>query len=244
MKQGLEQAVIEFETVKKIIVLLLLIIGLLNVVYIVYIAYPGLGIQVFQIRYFELFFVVSGMFTVIGLAPLLMYGLTISKKEFRFYFARACFRSALNKKDIFKQMYDFDLGLQEYNKYLKRYLKHHIEDIDKIFSRVSLLPEDAKTEVIRSFSNSFEIETDKLKPLKFISSELMKDELMKPEKDAESFLVSESLKSRLRVVGGILVASVPIVVSIIALYFTWKARTKVAGLEILPPSILSLLKRY
>jgi len=44
-------------------------------------------------------------------------------------------------------------------------------------------------------SNSFETETDKLKPLKYISSELMKSE------DIEIFLVPESLKSQLKVVG-------------------------------------------
>ena len=119
-------------------------------------------------------------------------------------------------------MYYFGLGLQEYNEYLKRYLKHHIEDIDKIFSKVSLLQEDTKTEVIRSLSNSFETETDKLKPLKFILSEFM---LMKPE-DIDSLLVPESLKSQLKIVGTFLGASIPIVISIITLYVTLTAPHK------------------
>jgi hypothetical protein len=73
-------------------------------------------------------------------------------------------------------MYYFSLGLQEYDKYLKRHLKHRIKDIDKIFSKVSLLDKAAKTDIIRSLSNSFETETDKLKPIKNILSELMKCE--------------------------------------------------------------------
>jgi hypothetical protein len=122
---------------------------------------------------------------------------------------------ALQKKDIFKQMHYFSLGVREYNNYLKRHLKRQIKDIDKIFSKVSLLDNDAKTGVIRSISNSFENETDKLKPIKYISSELM---LMKPE-DIEGFLVPESLTSKLKVVGSILATLIPIVISIITLIY-------------------------
>ena len=92
-----------------------------------------------------------------------------------------------------------------------KHLKHRIKDIDKIFSKVSILDKDTKTEAIYSLSNSFETETDKLKPLKYISSELMKSE------DIESFLIPDSLKSQLKVVGTFLAASIPIVISIIAL---------------------------
>jgi hypothetical protein len=74
---------------------------------------------------------------------------------------------------------------------------------------VNLLDNETKTNVIRSLSNSFETETDKLKPIKYISSELMED--------IESFLVSQSLKSQLVVVGTFLTASIPILISIITL---------------------------
>jgi hypothetical protein len=90
----------------------------------------------------------------------------ILKKDFRFYLARSCFTIAVTKEDTFKQMYYFSLGLQEYNKYLKRRLKYQIKDIDKILSKMSVLDNDTKTGVIRSLSNSFETETDKLTPLK------------------------------------------------------------------------------
>jgi hypothetical protein len=76
---------------------------------------------------------------------------------------------------------------------------------------VSLLDKDAKTKVICSLSDSFKTENDKLKPIKYISSELMKSE------DIESFLIPESLKSQLKIVGTFLTASIPIVISIITL---------------------------
>jgi hypothetical protein len=47
--------------------------------------------------------------------------------------------SAVKKKDVFRQMYYYGLGLQEYNMYLKRHLKRQIKDIDNIFSKVGLL---------------------------------------------------------------------------------------------------------
>jgi len=113
---------------------------------------------------------------------------------------------ASQPKDIFEQMYYFDFGLHEYDKYLKRHLKHQIKNIDKIFSKASLLDNETRIKVIRSLYDSFKTENDKLKPLKHISSELMKSE------DIESFLIPESLKSQLMVVGDFLGAEIPIVV--------------------------------
>ncbi len=227
LKQSLEQVVIEFETVKKIILLILPItigFGALGF-YIAHIQFSFIKIPILGhnlLLLYETILNFASGFISVGIASLLMYGLTISKKEFRFYFARVCFKSAVSKKDIFKQMHYFSLGLLEYNRYLKRHLKHQIKDIDKIFSKVSLLDNDAKTEAIRSFSDSFETETDKLNPLRYASSGLM---LIKSE-DIESFLVPESLKSRLKVVGTFLGASIPIVISIITLYVTLTAPHK------------------
>ena len=90
-------------------------------------------------------------------------------------------------------------------------MRRQIKDIDKVFSKVSLLDNDTKTEVIRTLSNSFDTETDKLKPLRCISSELMKSE------DIESALIPESLKSQLKVIGTFLAAAIPIIISIITL---------------------------
>jgi hypothetical protein len=151
--------------------------------------------------------------TAIVIGGLLEYFGTVSRKGFMFYFARTCFLNALNKKDIFEQMFYFNLGLQAYNKCLKR-LKYQIKDIDKIFSKMSMLDNDAKNDVIRSLSSNFETETDKLRPLKCISSELIKSE------DTESILIKETVRSRLKGVGTFLSAAIPIVISIITLILT------------------------
>lgn len=80
---------------------------------------------------------------------------------------------------------------------------------------MSLLDSDAKTKMISSLSNSFETETDKLTPLRYISLEIMSMS-MKSE-DVESLLVPESFKSRFKTVGTFLAALIPIVISIVAL---------------------------
>jgi len=131
VKQGLEQAVIEFETVKKIIPLIVFSTVVLAIL--INFNFPSL------LRSVSL--AALGLM-LMSIASLFMYVLTISKKEFAFYVAKTCFISALNKRDIFMQLYYFNLGLQEYNRYLKRRLKHQIKDINKIFSKVSILDND------------------------------------------------------------------------------------------------------
>jgi hypothetical protein len=148
----------------------------------------------------------------VGIASLLMYGLIISKKEIRFYISKFYSKSALERKD--QQVHYFNKGVWEYNKYLRMHLKYQIKDINRIFLKMNLLDNDAKTEIIRSFSNSFGAENDKLAPLKCISLELMRSE------DIESSLMTISFKSQLRVIGTFLVASIPIIISIITLYYT------------------------
>lgn len=212
LKEGVEQVVDEFETLKKILIVEFPILSIVTILDLIFrIINISMGKPWSSPFGFSTFLDIMAPLAGAGMGALFMYSKSILKKEFRFYISKICFSTALTKKDIFKQMYYFNLGLQEYNNYLKRHLKHQIKDIDKIFSKVSLLDNDTKTKVICSLSESFKTENDKLKPMKYISSELMKSE------DIESFLVPESLKSQLKVVGAFLSASIPIVISIITL---------------------------
>jgi hypothetical protein len=204
LKQGLEQVVVEIETVKKIFIVTLPIFSVLVVLEVILYFRSG-------VTYHPIYGFTSPIIGIVAVGFFIIYLPFILRKELRFYLSKACFLIALNKKDIFKQMYYFNLGLHEYDKYLKTRLKHQIKDIDRISLKVGLLEHYAKTKVISSLSNNVETENDKLKPLKYISSELMKSE------DIESFLIPESLKSQLKVVGAFLSASIPIVISIIVL---------------------------
>ena len=190
-KQGLEQAVSEFGGLKLMLIIVLPLVMIIGAAYMYssprfaessqtehrgFIIYSNLGF---------IFYPLIGS----TLGSLWMYLGTISKGEFRYYLSMACFRSALNKSDFFEQMYYFNYGLEEYNSYLRRHLKHQINDIDKIFSKMSLLDNDARTDIIRSLSDTFEAEAERLRPLKYISSTLMKSE------GIESVLIPRSLGS-------------------------------------------------
>jgi hypothetical protein len=215
LKKGVEQVIDEFETLKKILIVELpifsIVIALNVIVSAIAISMGRPSLPPDFSTFFNITFRLTSTIMMAVIAGLIMYGENVSKKEFRFYNSKICFSIALTKEDIFKQMYYFNLGLQEYNNYLKRHLKHQIKDIDKFFSKVSLLDNNTKKEVICSLSESFKTENDKLKPMKYISSQVMKSE------DIESFLVPESLKSQLKVVGTFLVTSIPIAISIITL---------------------------
>ena len=195
LKQGLEQAVIEFETIKKTLTLVLLLTLFIGVLVF---AIPLNSIPEKDLNYYlfvnDFAFAVSMQFMLLGIGGLSMYMLIITRKKFRYYFARTCFMSVLNKEDAFRQMYYFNLGLRAYNKYLKRHLKYQIKDSDRIFSNVGLLQNDKRINEIGLLCNRYNTENDTLEPLRFISSELLES------KDIEPILIPVSLKSQLKTV--------------------------------------------
>jgi hypothetical protein len=206
VKQDIQSGavVVEFQTVKKIIIIELPIFSTIVALYFI-------SSVIFHIGFFYYAYgpLMGGM-----VGALIMYYMFINDREFRFYLARACFMIASQPKDIVEQMSYFDFGLHEYDKYLKRHLKHQIKNIDKIFLKASILDNETRIKIIRSLYDSFKTENDKLKPVRYISSELMKSE------DIESLLIAESLKSQLKVIGIFLATSIPIVISIITLLLT------------------------
>jgi len=224
LKQGLEDALIEFETIKNVLIVALPVALILSASF--YFSNSQIPKNVLTNKAAAEYFLsltyelanLLGPITGAAVGSFIVYFRIIITKESRFYLSKACFRIALDKEDIFKQMHYFGEGLQEYNKYLGRHLKRQIRGIDKVFSKVGILDNVPRSEIIHSLSNSFQVETDRLKPLKYISAELM-PMLMEP-KDIEGFLVPESLRTRLKVGGTLLAASIPIVISIITLIVT------------------------
>lgn len=216
LKQGLEQAVVEIETVRKILIVITPILAIVAALVIILFLMPILvrplvtPDELFQRTRVGFVYIVLVEITSIEAGVFSLYFALFIKKESRFYFSKASFRIARSKKDL-NQMHYFALGLQEYNRYLKRNLKLQISDTNKIFSKVSLLNMDKRAEIVNLLSDGFETEADRLKPLRTISTELVESE------NAESVLIPESLKSKLRAIGAFLGASIPIIISIITL---------------------------
>lgn len=207
LNQCPEQAVAEIEIVRKILIVVSPILAIAAIFEIT--TYP----IIYSPLYFSPIVPIAFEILIVGIGIFFMYFGLFGGKESRFYFSKSYFRVARIKKDL-NQMYYFGLGLVEYNKYIKRNLKHQIKEIDKIYSKAIVLDNDKRTEIISSLSDGFETEADRLKPLRTISTELMKSE------DAENVLIPESLKSKLKAIGAFLGASIPIVISIITLYLT------------------------
>ena len=102
------------------------------------------------------------------------------------------------------------LGLDSYNKYLRRRVKYQISDniIKQFYSKYIRATSQERNEMINSLLRAFE--DGRTKPVTCISM------IMKiPE--TEEFLTEESVGQKLKVIGTFLAATIPISISVIEL---------------------------
>jgi hypothetical protein len=211
-KSGFQNTIIEFQYVKKILyieVAILSVSALISII-ILYIPLPFRSpytplelnnIIVLPIM-FEMFFCSFG--------GILRINSQVAKKEFRLFFAKACFRMSSENEDDLEKMHYMMLGLSSYNKYLRRHLKYQIQDkyIIMIYSNLMRMSVEEKNEIINSLCKAFE--DNRSAPVGYLSK-ILKVPLTK------EFLSRESLVDRLKGPSAVLVAGIPIVVSIIEL---------------------------
>jgi S-adenosylmethionine:tRNA-ribosyltransferase-isomerase (queuine synthetase) len=130
-------------------------------------------------------------------------------KEFRYYFAQACIRlMSLERDDISKLHYLF-LGLDSYNKYLRRNLNLQFNDT-KVYS--GILGEDSR-ETIQKIAWSFEsdrLETDKWKTLEILCETL---------ESKNNFFVKQKIGQNVKDWATLLVAIIPVVITLLGLFF-------------------------
>jgi len=93
----------------------------------------------------------------IVISGLLRIGLLIVRKEFRFYFAKGCF-NIIPHNEEFDQMRCLRLGLDSYNKYLRRRVKYQISDniIKQFYSKYIRATSQERNEMINSLLQAFE----------------------------------------------------------------------------------------
>jgi hypothetical protein len=205
------RTVIEFEYVKKIIVVEISLIT----VYLVTQFIPGSsGVLRYYFDYLPPY--IPWTFAFLGRSLLLVVPggllwiiLHVARKEFRFYFAKACFLITSKEKDDYKKVRYLLMGLNSYNKYLRRKLSLEIKDIEKIYSKFVYAETTEKREIIQSVCESVEA-ADRLKLARYLSffSKIPETELF----------VSEALTERLKTIGTALAAVIPIIISAIDLY--------------------------
>lgn len=184
--------------------------------YILYVAIPAfifLTIVSFKPEYQRYFDAVLGpdmvfalrlSFFSIVVAGLIKTMLQLARKEFRFHFARGCIDLA-NKEDEIDMMKYLIWGLNAYNSFLRRYLKLEINNLKKIYSKISSSPLVERKKLRESLDVSFD--SGKLQPLQLLSKYLSPEE-------KEQLLVKESFTRKVKEAAAFMAIVIPIMISL------------------------------
>lgn len=105
-----------------------------------------------------IFYSARGFLFLTVLAGLLKMAFALSRKRFRLYFAKGCLSIAKNNNDEVEKMEYLIKGFNSYNSFLKRHMKLEINEIKKIYSKITTLPAKEKIETINKIIYSFESE--------------------------------------------------------------------------------------
>jgi hypothetical protein len=133
------------------------------------------------------------------------------RKDFRFYFAKACIDISEEKKSEAERTRYLILALESYNRYLRRYLKLQFNNAKKIYSKVSYCSSFDRDYLILSMKKTFKT-NDELQPAFFIS----KNFLQIPE--SEQFLINEPLWQKVKDSTNFLVGIIPVGISLFELF--------------------------
>jgi hypothetical protein len=125
--------------------------------------------------------------------------------NFRFYFARECFRVSYAKRDGVEKIKYLVLGLNSYNVYLTKKLKLRMNNVI-ICSKIIFNSSVDKNEAIRLIAGAFESE-DKLNPIRCLST------LLKV-KESEQLLMKEQITDKVKEIGALLIPVITITISI------------------------------
>ena len=133
--------------------------------------------------------IVIGVIFFIVASALLKIVVIITRKDFRFYFAKTLFKTMLNKDEV-EKIKLLVKALNSYNRYLSRNLSLQINDIKKVYSKILSDISLDKEKIIKELSIAFEDDNDKFNPIKCLSEALKVT-------DTDHFLAKESRGKRI-----------------------------------------------
>lgn len=224
--RGFENAVIEYEFVRHILLvalaLLIIILAFTIILPFIYSYFPqplstilnprilneqtvGQEILPLHIIYylrFYLFIIVSGAFLKLLLA--------LAKPEFRLYFAKGCFKIIKRKQNEADKMKYLIKGINSYNKYLKRWMNLQMSELTKIYSKIGSTSQDERGRIIDSLATSLDKGSDNL--------ELMKILLPFSKLTEEEFLVEQRVREKIKDLYTLLLPMLTIIVTFITTY--------------------------
>jgi hypothetical protein len=134
-----------------------------------------------------------------------------SRKKFPLYYAKACFKMITEDSDQIDKARFFKTGLIWYNKFLKRNINLHINNIMKIYSKNITNSPLHQNKALISISESFDSE-DELKPLRYLS-------VFIPDTEAEQILTKESITGTIKESSDLLIPIITIIITIITTFF-------------------------
>jgi uncharacterized protein YneF (UPF0154 family) len=151
------------------------------------------------------------MIPIVPVSIIIKLLLEHARKEFRFYYAKGCFKivSNVNTHELDKAKY-FKIGLIWYNKFLKRNIGLHINDIMKIYSKIITDSPLEQNSALISISESFNSE-DGLKPLRHLSTVI-------PGKEAGEALTEQYIRTTIKESSDLLLPIIGTIITIITTF--------------------------
>ena len=167
---------------------------------------------------FPLFFLIDPIFQIIFLIPSIPISIMVklllqhSKRQFRFYYAKGCFKIVLKEttSEIDKAKF-LRIGLNWYNKYLKKNLGLKINDTDKILSKIVFYYPLNKNYILTSICEAFDSKNE-LEPLRQMFTSQLNIK-------SDTLLTKERLRTRLQESSDLLIPIITIIITIITTFF-------------------------
>jgi hypothetical protein len=208
IKRGFQSAVSEFELVRKILyvaiplLIFFTVIDILKPLFELFVSDEIVSMLTENI----VFYSARGFLFLTVLAGLLKMVFALSRKRFRLYFAKGCLSIAKNSSDEVDKMEYLIKGLDSYNSYLKRHIKLEVNEIKKIYSKITTLPAKEKIDTVNRIIQSFE-SGDTLEPVRYLST--------LHDNKSELFLAEEPLEKKIKLQVTYAAGIIPVILTVI-----------------------------
>jgi hypothetical protein len=215
LKRGFESAVSEFELVRKILyvaiplLIFFTVIELLKPLFELFVPEEIVSMLTENI----LFYSARAFLFLTVLAAMLKAVFALSRKRFRLYFAKGCLSIAKNSNDEVEKMEYLIKGLDSYNSFLKRHIKLEINEIKKIYSKITTLPAKEKIDTVSRIIQSFE-SGDTLEPVRYLST--------LHDNKTELFLAEEPLEKKIKLQVTYAAGIIPVILTVIQIVINYR----------------------
>jgi hypothetical protein len=224
-ERGFDNAVIEYEFVKKILYIavptFLILTVILPTATPTIELYSSIKLKTTLEQYG---FTIAEIYSVLVVfAGLLKIILALVRKHFRLYFAKGCLLLISEKKDEVENMNYFVKGLDSYNSYLRRNLHLQINDLKKFYLKIIRASAQEKKDVMTRMSKAFaddNLEIDTLRPLRELQKEIPK--FLKTTGISEKFLTKQPLFDKIKDQSALAATIIPLAISMFELYLKFK----------------------